>query len=397
MKILFVHNFYQNFGGEDACALAEKALLESRGQNLVLYTRDNKDLRRYSLLEKLAAPLEAVDSARTRREVAEVVHRERPDVAYVHNFFPLVSPSLYETLYRLGVPCVHVAHDFRFLCANALLYTKGAICEACARGDFFSAVRNRCYRNSYAASIIAASAIASARRNSVFDLISTFICPTEFSRQKLFEAGVSEHKLVIKPHFIDASMIVPRFGGSYVLYLGRLAPEKGIETLVRAMASNPKIPLKVVGSGPLEESLGAYIREKGLKHIEFLGFKSGSEKWRLLRDSAFVVVPSECYETFGLAALEAYAVGKCVIASRLGALPYVVEQGRSGLLFTAGDANELSETVRRLWSATEEIERMGRYARELVETKYGPDENFQVLRAILTDAVTRQWFERRTA
>src|SRR5215469_11644367 len=115
MKILFVHNFYQNFGGEDACALAEKRLLESHGEDLVLYTRDNKELRKYSLLEKLAAPLEAVDSARTRDEVSAIILRERPDVAYVHNFFPLVSPSLYQTLYQLNVPCVQVAHDFRFV------------------------------------------------------------------------------------------------------------------------------------------------------------------------------------------------------------------------------------------------------------------------------------------
>lgn len=397
MRILFVHNFYQNFGGEDACALAEKAMLESRGENLILYTRDNKELRKYSLLERVAVPLEAVDSARTRQEVSEIVRHQRPDVAYVHNFFPLVSPSLYETVHKLGVPCVQVAHDFRFVCPNALLYTNGAICEDCAHGDFFSAIRNRCYRNSYLASIVAASVIASARRNSVFDLISAFVCPTEFSKLKLVEAGVPEHKLVVKPHFIDASAVEPKFGGRYVLYLGRLAPEKGVETLVRAMEKNRKIALKIVGTGPLEKELRAYICEKRLKNIALAGFKSGAEKWRILRDSAFVVVPSECYETFGLSALEAYTAGKCVIASRLGALPYIVEDGRSGLLFRAGDVDELSEMIRRLWSQPEEIEEMGRFARGLAETKYTPEENVAMLRQILMGAVSRRWFERRIA
>jgi glycosyltransferase involved in cell wall biosynthesis len=181
------------------------------------------------------------------------------------------------------------------------------------------------------------------------------------------------------------------------LYLGRLAPEKGVETLVRAMGKNRKIALKIVGAGPLEEELRAYIREKRLKNIELAGFKSGAEKWRILRDSAFVVVPSECYETFGLSALEAYTAGKCVIASRLGALPYIVEEGRSGLLFRAGDVGELSEMIRRLWSQPEEIEEMGRYARGLAETKYTPEENFALLRQILMGAVSRHWFERRIA
>lgn len=397
MKILFVHNFYQNFGGEDACALAEKAMLESRGENLILYTRDNRELRNYSLLDKIAVPLEAVDSVRTRQEVSEIVRKQRPDVAYVHNFFPLVSPSLYETLHKLNVPCVQVAHDFRFVCPNALLYTNGAICEDCAQGDFFNAVRNRCYRNSYLASMVAASVIASARRNSIFDLISAFICPTEFSKQKLSDAGVPEHKLFVKPHFMDVSTVEPKFGGRYVLYLGRLTPEKGVETLVRAMEKNRKITLKIAGTGPLEKELRSYIREKRLRNIELLGFKSGTEKWQILRDSAFVVVPSECYETFGLSVLEAYTTGKCVIASRLGALGYIIEDGRSGLLFKAADITELSETIRRLWSQPEEIEGMGRYARGLAETKYTPEENFAMLRRILSGAISRQWFERRIA
>lgn len=397
MKVLFVHNFYQNFGGEDACALAEKELLESHGEELILYTRDNKELRQYSLFEKFAAPLEAVDSARTREEVAEIVRKQKPDVAYVHNFFPLVSPSLFETLYQLKVPCVQVAHDFRLVCPNALLYTKGAICEECSHGDFFSAIRNRCYRDSYVASIVAASVIASARRNSVFDMISAFVCPTEFSKRKLSEAGIPEHRLFVKPHFIETAAIEPNFGGKYVLYLGRLAPEKGVETLVRAMAMNRKIPLKLVGTGPLEKVLRSYIREKRLKNIDLTGFKSGAEKWRLLRGSAFVVVPSECYETFGLSALEAYAAGKCVVASRLGALPYIVQDGRTGLLFKAGDTGELSEVIRCLWSQPEEIEEMGRYARGHAEMNYTASKNYEMLRWILSEAISRRWFERRIA
>lgn len=389
MKILFVHNFYRNFGGEDAAALADKWLLEKYNENVIFYFRNNEEIANYGFFGKLRFPLEAIDSVRTRTDIAATIRHERPDVAYVHNFFPLISSSIYRALYDHGIPCVQFVHDFRFLCPNGVFHTNGAICERCKTGSFFNAVRHRCYRDSYAASFVAASAAAATRRNRVLDLIPLFVCPTVFSRQKLIEGGLPQDKIWIKSHFVETAGIAPRFmPGSYVLYLGRLSSEKGVLGLIHALAGCPDIPLKIAGSGNLEPEIRTFLHERQLRHIELVGFKAGAEKWDILRNSACVVLPSESYETFGLVVLEAHAAGKPVIASRLGALPFVIEDGRSGLLFEPGNHQDLRAKLRYLLARPVQIERMGRYGRTLVDTKYCPAESYRNLKEIFSVALT---------
>lgn len=388
MKILFIHDFYRNFGGEDAAALAEKWLLEKYHQKVIFYSRNNQEIADYGFLERMHFPLEAIDSVRTRTELSAIIRDEQPDLAYVHNPFPLISPSMYRVLYGHGIPCIQFVHDFRLLCPNGLFHTNGAICERCKTGSFFHAVRHRCYRDSYTASFVAASVMAAARRKKVLDQIPMFVCPTAFSRQKLIEGGLPARKIWVKPHFVDAADVVPRFApGDYALYLGRLSPEKGVLGLVHALAEERDVPLKIAGSGPLEPQIRSFLQERRISHIELVGFKSGAEKWDILRSSAFVVLPSECYETFGLSALEAYAAGKPVIASRLGALPFVVEDRRSGLLFESGNPAELRAKVRYLLARRPETERMGRHGRMLVDTKYRPAESYKKLKEIFAAAM----------
>jgi glycosyltransferase involved in cell wall biosynthesis len=301
-------------------------------------------------------------------------------VAYIHNIFPLISPSAYHTLHSLRVPTFQVIHGFRLFCANALFYTNGHVCELCKRGAYLNAVRNRCYRDSYVLSALYSASIGLNRLAGVLRKISAFICLTEFAKFKLLEAGGPEEKLFIRPNFIDASSVTPRPGyGDYVVYVGRLSPEKGLWTLVRAFEALRDLPLKIVGAGPLEGALKGYVLERGIKNIEFVGFKSGLEKRELLKGSLFAVVPSECYEMFPISLLEAYAAGKPVVASDIGGLPYIVRNGKSGMLFQPGSIADLSEKIRYFIKRPAEIETMGRYARQLVETEYGPDQAYMTL------------------
>lgn len=396
MKVLLVHNFYQNFGGEDASALAEEHLLEAHGDRVIVYARHNREIATYTWMDKLLGPARAVDCTQTRDEVARIARDARPDVAYIHNFFPLISPSIYQILHQHGIPIVQFVHDFRFFCPNGLFFTGGAICERCKTGAFFNAVRHRCYRDSYLASFFAASIVASARRNHLYDFVSLFVCPTEFSRQKMIEGGIPAEKIRTKPHFVDATRVSPKFEpGDYVLYLGRLSSEKGLSTLVRALAQENQVPVKIAGAGPMEGELRSILHDEGIRHIQLVGFKSGDEKWEILRNSAFVVIPSEWYETFCLSAVEAHAAGKPVIASRIGALPLVVKDGESGLLFEPKNAADLRQGVRKLFGQRSEIERMGRYGRALVNTKYTPEHSYNCLSAIFSEALAAR--AKRTA
>jgi len=388
MKVLLIHDFYQQYGGEDAAALAERRLLEEHGNEVTSYTRHNDEIKGYNLQDKIKFFSETIYSLRTKRELSSLVRTSRPDVAYIHNVFPLISPSVYHTLHSLKVPSLQVVHDFRFLCPQGQFYTNGHICERCKQGNYLNAIRYRCHRDSYALSALYATSIGLSRLAGVLRKISGFICLTEFAKLKLLEAGVSEDKLFIKPNFIDATQVSPCPGdGNYLVYLGRLSREKGLWTLVRAFEVLKEPLLKIVGTGPLEAPLKAYVRERGITNIEFVGFKDGVEKWELLKGSLLAVFPSEWYETFGLVALEAYAAGKPVVASDIGGLPYIVRNGKSGMLFQPGSAADLAEKVRYLIERPAEIQAMGRYGRQLVESEYGPDRAYMTLMGIFGKVV----------
>ena len=385
MKILLIHNFYQQFGGEDAVALADQQLLQRHGDEVLFYTRHNDEIRAYKFSNKLAFFPQTIYSLHTKKEITTVVTKFSPDVAFVHNVFPLISPSVYHVLRRLSVPTVQVAHDFRPFCPNGWFYTQGRICERCRSGNYLHGLRDRCYKNSYALTALYSLSCGLNRLARVTDKVNAFICLTEFYKRKLLEAGIPERKLFIRPTFIDVSSIQPATDvntGHHALYLGRLSPEKGIWTVVRAFEHLPKVPLVIAGTGPLEREISAYVTAKGLGNIRLVGFKSGEEKWQLLKSALFVIVPSECYENFPVVVLEAYTAGKPVVASDLGGLPFIVDNGRSGLLFQRGNIEDLVGKIRYLAGAPPEVERMGNYARQLVVAKYGPEQSYRNLMAI---------------
>ena len=386
MKVLLVHSAYQQFGGEDSVVRAETELLKNHGDEVCLYTRHNDEIKQFNVAQKAAFLPQTVYSWKTSGEIKDVVRQFKPDVAFIHNVYPLVSPSAYHKLHALGVPTVQVLHNFRLHCPNGLFCTQGQICEACKGGNYLNAVRKRCYKDSYALSGLYALTLGLNRLAGVIDKISGFICLTEFFKLKMQEVGVPDSRLFVRPNFVYAP-VVPAGespGNQYVLFMGRLSPEKGCWTLIRAFEQTPKIPLKILGTGPMDQELRDYVRGKGIQNIEFRGFKSGAEKWDILRNALCLVLPSEWYENFPVTVLEAYMACKPVVASRLGGLPYIVEEGKSGLLFEAGNARELAQKVQSLVNRPADAARMGEWGRRLTETKYGPEEGYRNLMKIFS-------------
>ncbi len=385
MKVLLVHGAYQQFGGEDSVVRAEKELLERHGDEVLLYSRHNDEIKQFSVVQKVNFFPQTVYSPKTTREIGEAVRSFRPDVAFVHNVYPLISPSAYHELHSLGVPAVQVLHNFRPFCPNGLFYTQGKVCEDCKGGNYLNAVRKRCYKDSYLLSGLYALTLGANRLAGMVNKITGFICLTEFFKIKMLEAGVPENKLFVRPNFVYAPSLSPAASdGKYAIYMGRLSPEKGCWTLIRAFEQLPHIPLKILGTGPLESELQDYVRQKGIGNIQFLGFKSGEEKWQLLRNSLCLVVPSEWYENFPVTVLEAFMAAKPVIASRMGGLPYIVEDGQCGLLFEAGKVNELIQKIQYLADDPASATRMGACGRRLSETKYGPEQGYSNLMAIFS-------------
>jgi glycosyltransferase involved in cell wall biosynthesis len=401
MRILFIHNFYQQFGGEDSVANAERRLLEERGEEVLFWTRHNDEIKDYNVLQKLNFFRETVYSSRTVRDIEKAVAEFKPDVAFVHNIYPLISPSLYSALQKMRVPIVQVLHDFRPYCSNGWFYIDGKICERCKLGNHLHGIVHRCYRDSYVLSTLYSTALGVNRWAGMSDKVDAYVCLTGFFKQKIMETGVPEEKIFIRPNFIDAppldspSADVPLVEtpskphkSGYALFLGRLSNEKGLWTLIRAFEQLPEVELKIVGTGPLEQELRNYVRDKNLRNIDLVGFKSGDEKWKLIRNCQFAVVSSEWYENFPIVVLEYFAGAKPVIAARIGGLPYIVEEGKTGSLFEAGNAADLAEKVRRLRANPVEAEAMGRQGRQLAETEYGPQKSYDNLMQIFTQVLS---------
>ena len=386
MRVLIVHGAYQQFGGEDSVVRAERELLERHGDEVLLYTRHNDEIKQFSAFEKASFFPQTVYSWKSSGEIADVVRSFQPDVAFLHNVFPLLSPSVYHKLPSLGVPAVQVLHNFRPFCPNGFYYTQGQICEACRGGNYLNAIRKRCYKDSYALSGLYALTLGSNRLAGMVDKIAGFICLTEFFKIKMQEAGVPDSKLFVRPNFVYAPPLTANTSGAgnYALYMGRLSPEKGCWTLIHAFEQMPQVALKILGTGPVEQELKDYVSAKGLANIQFLGFKSGDEKWQLLRNSLCLVVPSEWYENFPVTVLEAYMASKPVVASRMGGLPYIVEDGKSGLLFESGKVGELVQKIQQLVNDPAGAVRMGACGRRFSETKYGPEQGYSNLMKVFS-------------
>lgn len=387
MRILCVHNKFQKYGGSDAVFAADEEMLAQHG-DVISYTRHSGEIASAGQLEKLRFGVDTLYSWRTVREITELVKRSRPDVAYVHNVFPLISPSLYDVLYRLRIPSVHIIHDYRLWCPNSRFYINDHVCELCKLGNYWSAVRQRCVRGNAAYSALYASSLYLSRKQGLSRKIGGYICLTEFTKNLLLQCEVAEDKLYVCPNSIDTSTYTPRFGGGqFVLYLGGLYRDKGVLTAAKAFAQLPHIAFKFVGTGAAEDELRDFITSNQLTNVEIIGFKSGEEKLEYVRNSMFTIVPSHFYETFGMVVLEAYASGKPVVASATGSLRYVVQPQETGLLFQPQDADDLAAKIRWLHDRPDQIESMGRKARDLVENRYDSRLRYSMLHSIFEDVI----------
>jgi len=389
MRILSVHNQFRQHAGSDIVATADEQLFAQHAE-VTSYTRNSNEIVSTTQWQKVLLGLDTVYSRRTVREITELVGRFRPDIAYVHNVFPLISPSLYHVLHRLRIPSVHVIHDFRLWCPNSRFYINNQPCQRCQMGNYWPAVAKRCVQGNTAYSALYAGSLYLNRKLGFTQKIGGYICLTEFAKKLLLQSQIPEEKIHVCPNHIDTSAFTPQYGGGrYVLYLGGLYRDKGVMTVAKAFAQLPHIPLKLVGAGDAEAELRDYINRHQLSNVEIVGFKGGQEKLEYLCNSMFTIVPSHCYETFGLVVLEAFASGKPVVASAIGALPYIVQPQATGLLVQPQDADDLAAKVRWLYEHPEQIESMGRKARAVVERKYDNRLRYASLHAIFEDVIER--------
>jgi len=385
MKVLAVHNSYQQPGGEDQVFLAETALLEAYGHRMVRYTTHNDQIAE---MNHVALAVNTVWNSSTYQELRTLIHREQPDVAHFHNTFPLISPAGYYAAKAEGVPVVQTLHNYRLLCPNALFFRDGGVCKDCmGKAITWPGVVHKCYRGSRAASGVVTAMLVTHRALGTWtEIVDVYVALTEFARRKFIEGGLPAEKILVKPNFIYPDPGPGEGGGGYALFVGRLSSEKGVGTLLAAWERlDRRIPLKVVGDGPLREQ----AVEAANRHpcVEYLDHRPAEEVLALLKESTMLVFPSEWYEGFSRVVAEAFATATPIVAADIGMAAELVEHGHTGLRFLPGDPEDLAAQVRWFFSHPEEHTRMRREVRAEYEAKYTAQRNHQMLLGIYESAL----------
>ncbi len=384
MHILSVHNKYQIRGGEDESQELERRILQEKGHQVDLYEEDNS---RVKSLNPVQTALRTVWSTEAYQVVKQLLQNSTYDIVHIQNFFPLISPSVYYAARERGVPVVQTLRNYRLLCPNALFFRDGQVCEDCL-GKFipYPGVQHSCYRESKIITGGVATMLTVHRAMKTWmQMVDIYITLTEFARQKMIQGGIPAEKIVVKPNFVHPDPGLGEGRGGYALFVGRLSVEKGLDTLVAAWEKlGGKIPLKIIGDGPLSEE--AIAAAKKIPQVEWLGRRPMAEVHALMGEAMFLVFPSKWYETFGRVAVEAFAKGTPVIAANIGAIAELVESGRTGLHFCPGDAEDLAAKVEWLLANPAKLGQMRREVRAEFEAKYTANNNYQQLIEIYTKA-----------
>lgn len=389
MRILQAHNLYQQPGGEDTEFRAVQDMLIAAGHQVTEYVRNNKELSDYGLWSKATLAPRAVWAWDSHGHLRALLKREKTEIAHFHNTFPLISPAAYYACREAGVPVVQTLQNYRLFCPAALFFRDGKVCEECFEHSLWRGVRYGCYRGSRLQTGVVALMLAVHRARLTWTrMVNHFIAPSQFARSKLIAAGLPADKIAVKPNLVYPDPGVKNGAGDGVMFVGRLAPEKGLRTLLLAWERlGSRIPLRILGDGPLRAELETEAGRRGLSSISFEGHRPRNETLAAMKSARFLIVPGEWYETFSITTVEAFACGLPVVASRLGAMEEIVEDGRTGLHFQPGNPEDLAEKVNWAWTHSRQTEEMGREARAEYQAKYDAARNYPTLMDIYQQAI----------
>ena len=361
MRVLLIHNLYQQAGGEDTVFEQEISLLRAHGVTVEALIFSN-DAFEGTLMNKIGAVTRTLHNQQSARRVQRVIDRFRPDLVHIHNLFYTASPAIIWAAKQRGVPVVMTLHNFRLVCLNGLLMREGKVpCETCLTQPFpMSGIRHACFRDSVAKSVQLSLTLALANIRGTWRTVDRFVVMTSFVRQKFLSSSLSlrPSQVVVKPN------AVPDLGGvdfdtrqNFFLYVGRLSAEKGIDVLLDAVQKHP-FRLKVIGTGPLEDRVKAVAEAHA--HVEYVGWQNSGAVADAMKTCRALVVPSICYEAaLPLVVLEAFATGTPIICADQGNLRLVAEGQSAGALFRSGNGDDLGETVQQLDG---QLDLLGQYA-----------------------------------
>lgn len=382
MRVLMANNYFYLRGGAERVMFNDMQGLAEAGVEVIPFSAADPanaaseysshftrgvDVHATNPLRRLRAAGEAIHCGRTAKDFATFIDEVRPDIVHFHNIYGRLTTSVLPIPQDRGIPSVLTVHDYKVVCPSYLMLNHGHPCSACLDGGYYRCALHRCHKQNLPASAVYTLEAYFARLADSYGAVSLFLCPSQFIRTLLVRSGIAVNRVMHHSNAVDPNAYEPRYEGAYVLYVGRLSHEKGLPTLLQAIAGT-NIPLRIAGTGPMEETVRAMAATNG-ESIALEGYCAGKRLQALYRNAAFVVVPSEWYENAPMTVIEAFASGKSVVATRIGGIPELVTEGETGYLVDCHAPDQLRAAISKLWQDPDAQRRMGFQARALVETK----------------------------
>lgn len=385
MRVLLIHNKYQQRGGEDAVFENETELLRQHGNEVETLIFNNNDINQLSKVELAVKLFYNKDSY---NKLNAIIEKFNPEIIHVHNFFPLASPSIFFASKKKKIPLVITLHNYRLICSNGILFRENKICEKCVNSAFpISGIIHKCYRNSRLQTAFLTTMTALHKLIKTWNnKIDGYICLTEFSKNKLVNSSLKldESKIYIKPNFSFQKKNEAKKRENFYLFVGRLSEEKGIKTLLE-LAKKSEIKLKIAGTGEMQEEVLA--ASKQVPNIEFLGQKNKEELKELYSKCKALIFPSTWYEGFPMTIVEALSNGTPVICSKIGGLPEIINHNYNGLLF---EANNTDSLVSSIFDFEENKVNFYENAKKSYDDKYSSERNYKMLMSIYLNVISKK-------
>jgi glycosyltransferase involved in cell wall biosynthesis len=364
MRVVQIHNQRMVQGGSEVMFDSTISLLQEFGHEVVVFKRANSEIA--DLKGKIKAAVSGIYSSKAKADLENILASIKPDIVHVHNLYPLLSPSILDACHNAAVPVVMRLSDFTLICPTSHHFREGAICERCLGGREYQCVLTNCRGNLTMSVAYAVRTTIARLRRCFIDKVTFFIAPTNFVRCRFIEAGFPSWKIKVIPNMVRMPRNQERANaGTYIGYVGRVSPEKGIDVLLRAAAVTG-LPVRIAG----DISAAPGIRERAPANVQFVTELKRTEIAEFVGGARFCIVPSICLETFSLACAEIMTQGIPVIASRIGGLPELVSHLENGVLVEPGNVEDLSEWMKKLWNNQELVALLGAAAARKATTEY---------------------------
>ncbi|HEX7161957.1 MAG TPA: glycosyltransferase [Trebonia sp.] len=392
MKIVVVHSRYRSAApsGENRVVDQEIAALRGQGHEVELFERRSDEIEGWPAIRKATLPATVVWNGQARRDLRALLRAYRPDVVHVHNTFPLLSPSVLYACRDTGTPVVATIHNYKLACASGDFFRDGSVCHDCADGGPTGAIRHGCYRGSRVATAPVALAVT-AHRRAWRTMVSAYICISAAQRKLLSGVGLPAERVFVRHNMIPARLVRKVVRRPVIVYAGRLDVAKGLPVLMGGWdrylsgCDQPGLDLVIAGSGPLDDTVRAWASIR--PSVRVVGQLDPDACAAEMAAARAVVLPSAWEETFGLAAVEAMALGVAPLAAAHGSFPELITDGVDGVLFRAGDPAALAAALADADANDRAFDEYGAQARKAYEQRFSPGDSLAALLGIYEYAI----------